>query len=361
LFRGHQLVAAGVLDSWSTCYNENCDQGDSLMGSQTTAAVFLTLFLGVQPWCHAQSSPLPAASPPLDELLVTGERPGPGMWRISKNGHDLWILATLEPLPKNMTWRSVDVEQHIANSQVVLAAPDVDIDVGFFRGLTLIPALLHARKSPDGRTLEQILPHDLYIRWLALRVKYLGNYDEHRRPLLAAGDVYDGALNASGLTSNGMVWEVVEKAAHKDHVPVQPVLLKLKLSNAKGAVRDLGKIPQDAEIGCFAKVVDRLEVDLQPMRQRANFWSLGDIAGLHSLPYPDDDAACLAAFLAVPEFRDQYGNAQSELENLWLTTVESAIDKNNSSFAVLPITVLLKDGGALDQLKKQGYEVTEPQ
>ena len=65
---------------------------------------------------HAPSSG--AAS--LDEVLVTGERPGPGMWRVAKDGHELWILATLQPLPKNMTWRSQAVEQRIANSQVVI-------------------------------------------------------------------------------------------------------------------------------------------------------------------------------------------------------------------------------------------------
>jgi hypothetical protein len=44
------------------------------------------------------------------------------------------------------------------------------------------------------------------------------------------------------------------------------------------------------------------------MRQRANIWSLGDIEGLRSLPYPDDDSACLDAFLAVPGFNSKiYG------------------------------------------------------
>lgn len=239
--------------------------------------------------------------------------------------------------------------------------PDVDVDVGFFRSLTLIPALLRARKSPDGRSLEQILPHDLYIRWLALRVKYLGSYDEHRRPILAAIDLYEGALKQSGLTDNGMVWDVVEKAAHKDHVPVQLVQLKIKLVDAKGAVRDLGNIPQAAEIDCFAKTVERLEVDLQPMRQRANFWALGDIQGLRSLPYPDEEAACLNAFLAVPQFKDQYESARSGLEDLWISSAKNALDHNASSFAVLPIATLLKDDGAIDRLKKQGYEVQEPQ
>lgn len=326
------------------------------------AATLVSLFLlfGVQTYCRAQSLPAAPASPAIDEVLVTGERPGPGMWRISKDGHELWILATLRPLPKNMTWRSVLVEQRIASSQEVLSPPDVDVDVGFFRGITLIPALLRARKSPDGRTLEEILPHDLYIRWLALRVKYLGSYDEHKRPILAAIDLYEGALNQSGLTDNTGVWSTVEKAAKKDHVPVQPVQLKIKLQDAKGAVRDLKDIPQASEIDCFAKTVERLEVDLQPMRLRANFWSLGDIQGLRSLPYPDGEGACLNAFLTVPQFKDQYESARGRLEDLWISTAKTALNNNASSFAVLPITSLLKEDGASDRLKAQGYEVQEP-
>ena len=44
--------------------------------------------------------------PPLEEILVVGEQPGPAMWRVSKGDHTLWIFATLEPLPKDMVWRS---------------------------------------------------------------------------------------------------------------------------------------------------------------------------------------------------------------------------------------------------------------
>jgi hypothetical protein len=303
-------------------------------------------------------SPPPA---PLDEVLVTGERPGPGMWRVSKEGHDLWILATLEPLPKDMTWRSQAVEQRIANSQVVLSPPRVDADIGFFRSLTLIPSLLRARKSPDGKTLEQILPHDLYIRWLALRVKYLGTTDdEHTRPMLAALDLWLRALDQSGLTSNEVVWESIEKTAHKDHVPLQQVILNIKVTDARGAIHDLDKIPQDAEIACFTRTLERLETDLQPMRLRANFWSLGDIEALRSLPYPDEETACLNAFLAVPEYRDQYEQARRQIADLWMSNAEAALGKNTSSFAVLPITVLLKEDGMLDRLKGKGYAVQEP-
>jgi hypothetical protein len=303
-----------------------------------------------------------AAGDSLGELLVTGERPGPGMWRVSKGEHDLWILATLQQLPKGMTWRSEQVEQRIAGSQVVLSPPRVDADVGFFRGLTLIPSLMRARKSPDGKTLEQLLPHDLYIRWLALRVKYLGSGDdEHKRPMLAALDLYLRALDQSGLTSDETVWETIEKTAHKDRVPLQPVVLKMKVDDAKGAIRDLNKIPQDAEIACFAKTLERLETDLQSMRQRANFWSLGDIAGLRSLPYPDEEVACLNAFLAVPEFKEQFERARGQLQDLWLGAAAAALDKNASSFAVLPITIFLQEDGLLDRLRAKGYAVQDPE
>jgi hypothetical protein len=321
----------------------------------------LPIVLVAGPLCTA-AAPAPSAAPAsLEEVLVTGERPGPGMWRITKDGHELWILATLQPLPKNMTWRSQAVEQRIANSQIVLSPPRVDADIGFFRSLTLIPSLLRARKSPDGRTLAQILPHDLYIRWLALRVKYMGaGDDEHRRPMLAALDLWLHALDQAGLTSNEVVWETIEKVARKDRVPLQPVLLNIKVADARGAIRALDKIPQDAEIACFTKTIERLETDLQPMRLRANYWSLGDIAGLRSLPYPDEEAACLDAFLEVPEYKDQYEKAHQQISELWLSTAEVALDKNVSTFAVLPITVLLKQDGVLDRLKARGFAIEEP-
>jgi hypothetical protein len=178
--------------------------------------------------------------------------------------------------------------------------------------------------------------------------------------MLAALDLYQRALDQSGLTSNEAVWDTIENTARKDRVPLQPVVLNLKVDDAKGAIHDLNKIPQDAEIACFTKTIERLETDLLPMRQRANFWSLGDIDGLRSLPYPDEETACLNAFLAVPEFREHYERARTQIAELWLSTAAAALNKNASSFAVLPITVFLKEDGLLDQLRAAGYAVEDP-
>jgi len=309
-----------------------------------------------------QPSAAASAGGTLEEVLVTGDRPGPGMWRVTKDGHDLWILATLEPLPKQMVWRSAAVEARIAASQVVIAPPTVTTDVGFFRGLSLLPALLHARRSPDGQTLEEALPHPLYMRWLALRVKYLGNGDgdEQKRPMLAALDLYLHALDAAGLTTDDNVWEIVDRTAHKHAVPVEPVTLKLNIDDPKAAVRQFAEIPREAEVACLDKTMERLETDLQPMRQRANLWSLGDVEGLKAQRYPDERVVCLDAFFSVPQLRDRLERAKTQIDSAWLAAAMRALAANASSFAVLPITELLQPDGWLDRLRALGCIIQDP-
>jgi uncharacterized protein YbaP (TraB family) len=298
----------------------------------------------------------------LDEVLVTGEQPGPGMWRVSKGDHELWILGTLTPLPKKMIWRSQPVEARIAKSQVVLSVPSVSVSIGFFQGLTLIPSLLRARKNPGGQTLEQVLPHNLYVRWLALKVKYLGHFsgDEHLRPMLAAHELYMHAIDESGLTSGKGIWEVVKQSARRNGVPITPVTLAVPLEDPKGKIRELGEIPHDAEVACLATTVERLETDLQGMRQRANLWSRGDVEGLRALPYPDERAACFDAVVSVPELHDRVMQVLEQRTAAWLAAAESALDKNESSVAVLPITELVKPDGWLARLRSKGYEVQDP-
>lgn len=313
----------------------------------------------------ASSSADAAADAPgagLGEILVTGEQPGPGMWRVSKGDHDLWILATLEPLPKQMRWRSQPVDARIAASQVVLGPPDVSVDIGFFRGLTLIPSLLRARKNPDGQTLEQVLPHDLYIRWLALKVKYLGSWsgDERLRPMVAAVELYTHAVDEAGLVSDASIWTLVEESAHRHHVPVVPVTLKLPVDDPKGVIGSLASISHDSEVACLGTTIQRIETDLPVMRQRANLWSVGDIAGLRALPYPDQRVACLDAVSTVPSLRDRFVQVRGQLFGAWLAAAERALDANSSSFAVLPLREFLQPEGWLDQLRAKGYRIEEP-
>ncbi len=99
----------------------------------------ITLCLLLCSYAAAQA-PTSAEPPTLGTVLVTGEQLGPGLWKVSKGDHVLWILGTQAPLPKKMSWRATEVEKTIAQSQEVLADASAKVDVGFFRMLTLLPS-----------------------------------------------------------------------------------------------------------------------------------------------------------------------------------------------------------------------------
>jgi len=302
-----------------------------------------------------------AAEPPLEEVLVVGEQPGPAMWRVTKGDHALWILATLEPLPRDMVWHSKSVDERIAASQLVLSPPELSAHVGFFRSMTLVPSLLRARHAPNGQTLEQSVPHDLYMRWLALRVKYLGHADDEKlRPLLAAANLYQRAINQVGLTHDSHVWQRIEATARAKHVPVQPVSLEVPIDNPKQYVRDLSAIPSAGEIDCLRSTVGLLETQLPIMRKRANLWATGDVEQLRNLLRPEAVETCAGAVLVVPSFQEEYTKVNAQLQAAWLAAAEKAIAANVSTVAVLSMPELVKPDGWLAMFRARGYEITEP-
>jgi hypothetical protein len=320
------------------------------------AAIFLSAVAAVP---TATQPPLSDAQ--LGEVLVVGQQPGPGLWRISKGDHDLWIFATLTPLPKEMIWSATDIEKRIAESQAVLAPPRIDPHIGFFRGLTLLPSLLRARHNPDGRTLEQVLPHDLYMRWLGLRVKYLGNSsDEKLRPMLAAFDLADHALDAEGLDDDPGIWKRIEAISRRTRVPVEPVVLDLKIPDEKAYVRDLTQISTEREVNCLRSTVEHLERDLPHLRERANLWSLGDVERLRPLLPADEPIECFDAVMSVSRFRNEYDEVSRQLDALWISRAEQAIRTNRGTVAVVGIKKLLAADGFLAQLRSRGYEIREP-
>jgi len=332
------------------------DSGSRTRRACVSLLVFVALFFNALVLATSQPQ-----SGPLDEILVTGERPGPALWRVSNGTHDLWILATLAPLPKHMTWRSHAVENRIALSQVVLAPPEIMADMDFFGNPVYAQSLVQAQKIRDHRSLRRILPNDLYVRWEAVKNQYLGStYDEHTRPLLDALRLYQAAMQQSGLTTDESVWRTVEHISHQNHVKIVPTVINLKMDTPVVWIREFVSVPLNEEQDCLEKTIERVETDVEPMRHRANLWSVGDVEGLRALTYTDDRITCFNAVFSVPKFHAEIDQAVAQMYDEWLAAAETALSQNVSSFSVLPISELLKAGGWLDRLRAKGYAIKEP-
>lgn len=309
-------------------------------------------------------TPVPPGTQDLEAIVVTGRQPGPGLWKVRRGDHVLWILGVQSPLPKRMQWDSANVERKIAQSQEVLAMPDVsiDADVGFFRGLTLLPSLLRARKNPDGKTLRDIVTPEQYARWTVLKARYIGGDRdvEEWRPLFAALRLYNKAIERTGLSDSPMAMDLVRKAAKRGRVPVTEPTVAVKVADPKSALKEFSRTTLD-DTQCFARTLERIDADLGTMVVRANAWAEGDVETLRANTRPTQWTVCAAAMTGNAIARKAgLADIEEKVRAKWLEAAESALARNASTFAVLPMGQMFSDDGYLARLVASGYLVEEP-
>ena len=320
-------------------------------------------------WASAALADTSAGAPaeePVEEVLVTGQQPGPGLWKVTHpaagRGHVLWILGTYGPLPKQLRWRSTELESVLAASQEFIAPVSMRAEVGPLGGVTLLPSLIGLRKNPGGERLRDVVPVDLYARWVPLKQRYIGRDDdvEKWRPIFAAQELYEKALRKSGLEPYGVVWPAVEKLARKARVKITEPEVTIKVEKPRAAIKDFKKTPLD-DLECFARTIERLESDLDLMKVRANAWATGDVARLRQLAPVDNASACIAVVLNAQVMQDR-GSTEwpARRAEAWLSAVEQAVMKNVSTVALLSIDQILKPDGYVAQLRSRGYVVEDP-
>ena len=302
----------------------------------------------------------------VDAVVVSGVQPGPGLWKVEKDGHVMWVLGTQSPLPKRMQWHPDEVEAALAASQEILYAPSLGISVktgGFFRSLLLVPKMFGARKNPDGKTLRDVLPPEVYARWLPLRERYLGRGRgvERMRPMFAAGELWEEALDDNDLVSSGVVASTIERGVKQHGLRETRPKRLLEITDPKALLAEIEHASLD-DTQCLLATVERLEAGPERLRARANAWAVGDIAALRALPDVDQRAACAEAAMQSPALRKRGGaGIDAEMERIWLEAAEHALANNASTFAVLPIRDLLSANGYLSKLAARGYAVTAPE
>lgn len=304
----------------------------------------------------AGAAPSPSVQGSIEELTIIGERPGPGLWKATRDGHVLWLLGTLDPLPSRMTWRSAQVERVLGHAQLLLpGSTKVKADAGPIALVGLYLRVRKAERLPDGLGLSQVMPPALHQRLEALRLRFApGEPLENLRPVVAAQRLYEKALASSGLRSDREVERTVLHLARGKDVPVADDVLRIE--DPKGLLAELEHIPVEAELGCLEVTIGRLEHDLPAMRERAAAWAVGDVEALRRLRSAEGRGACWEAAALSPRLHALIeAQAARRVQRLDAARVEHA-----QSLALLPIDRLLDPEGPLATLRAMGYSVEEP-
>src|ERR1700678_1832545 len=289
----------------------------------------------------------------MDELVVTGERTGPGMWHVHGTGPgQLWIIGSMSPLPKGITWRSSQVETVLTGAnQVLIQKP---FEIGIVKILWLLITEHKLLMVGGGRRLVDVMPADLHARYAVQRAKYSDdpNKWERFRPLVAAAFLEQAAFHKVGLSTHLDLGAAVRKLADKHDVPVE----EIKIAGVGDVIDAMKKLPAATENACVAASLVTLESDLPRLVDRAQAWADGDVERIENLPEPREVGACRAAL-------DQ-GVGASELiariRRTWVDAFEKHLRAGGVTVAVVNIDMLLEHGGLLDQLRAKGYVVDPP-
>ncbi len=311
----------------------------------------LSLVLTAPSWAQRSSSAedeVRRDGSTVEEVLVTGEHPGPGLWKVSRGEHVLWILGTHAPLPKALLWRSQEVEFVMTESQEVLGNYSASLTMEGAGGL-----------ESKGKALRSLLPRKSYSQWLALRKKYMAPNApvENALPVTAALLLRSSAFDKAGLTNSDQVWRIIYTLARTYRVPVTTAHQVNKVVSS-GARQDAKS--QRIGVAYLIDTITNLESELRMARVRANAWAVGDIDALKEHADADRNAANLYASSWPFLQGDELQSLIVETDKRWLDAAELALNRNQTTFAALPIFQLLRADGLLSKLQARGFLVEAP-
>jgi hypothetical protein len=318
---------------------------------------------------HAQES-----TEDLDVVVVSGRQPGPPMWKVTSGENTLWILPIVPVVPKNIEWDDSRVAELIADSEEAIDPPGVSLSVSkklifnpvnWVRGPRLVKRL---SRNPGERTLEQVLPAELWQRYAALKQRYFERDKDidTMRPSFAIGAVSHTILKEERLRGPKEIVKHVEKLIDK-RKSVRRTKTEVE-EKVEGSYADLSarleklvdSLPKDDEIGCFDTQLKLFEHRIGDMKRVANAWATGNARDMESYSTLGEmDDPCTRLLLASSE-GGYMERLIAESSQRWMTSAEAALARNHSTFAVLPMIYIKGSRSLVDQLAAKGYTVHAP-
>ena len=309
-----------------------------------------------------------------ETIPVSGIQPGPPLWRVARGEHVLWILPIGSIVPQNMVWENEEVADIIANAEEFIRPPDISVGVSktlvlnpinIFRGIELYKRI---RRNAGNASLAEVLPADVYRRFSDLKAKYFPTNEdvETLRPMFAAEVITKEIPPQEQLAGFQVITQRVnELIEERKDIRVTDVKVELTLG---GSFDDLSRrvdgamtsLTIEREIECFESQLTRYEKDLDSIRQLANAWATGDVGKIVDFARAGGlEAECSSWFLAGPEG----GLALETLEESrqrWFEAAVSALERNRTTFSMLPISYITGDLSLVNRLANRGYDVHEP-
>lgn len=290
----------------------------------------------------------------MEVVLVLGQQPGPGLWKVSSGDHIMWILGEISPYPRKVKWVSKRFESLLGNSQELL----LDYS-GYWRAdHSDTRKLLIAEMLPPGVKLKDLISPELYRKFEATARRFDATGLEELFPFAATNRLVVSAMDSMDMKAFSARFTAAQLARKA----------KLKITNFSAPdvpFEDrLKNWRQPANAVCLERLLATIGDGGTGVRRLANAWSVGDIPALRELvpvySFSRDGfrtGACAAAMHGGAQQAAEYKRRRTQL---WLAQAKRALKSNKRTMAVVPMSELFADDGYLAALRAAGYDIEEP-
>ncbi|MEM6415037.1 MAG: TraB/GumN family protein [Pseudomonadota bacterium] len=302
---------------------------------------------------HAQEIP-----DDMDVIVVRSRLPGPPLWRVSNGDNEVLIFGVVEPLPKSFEWDTRRLERALTRADAYLSAPEVGLtSINPIKIVRMLRQLNKVKRNADGKTLEEILPNDVYQKFSSARLQYFGDREKLERltPLFAADAIFKKVMDQADLTDSQKIYKTADKLARRADVEIRSVKVTERVKR-KALFNDLRNLSIDDQITCLSAVIDLVTDHVGSLKVRAEIWAEGDVSPLVTPAHPPLAPTCVEMFTV----NEQLNRILSTVKVQWLEAVEQSLRDNQTTVATLRLADVIESKGLIAELARRGYSIEGP-
>jgi uncharacterized protein YbaP (TraB family) len=274
---------------------------------------------------------------------VTARLPGPAWWRVSDGDSTVYVLGTPAVATKQLGWDRSVLERRLEGAnQLIVSVQGVSV-----RPLSAPGAAVNYLRLRSGSAIEESLPPAERSRFVAARTAFGKPASRYRtnNPLAASLLLVDDWMERERLTNTDPAKPIRQLARSKRVKVVE------KTYDAGPLLGALARTPRAAGLACLDAVLDQIDAGPGAIRAASRAWAHGEVRA--ALAAERTVERCLAAAPGAAALDARFKADQA-------AQIAAALRQPGHSVAVIQLRPLLSQGGVLDRLRAQGFEVATP-
>ena len=284
----------------------------------------------------------------IETITVRGE-PGPAVWHLTRGNSEVWVLGMIGALPKGLDWNRQYLSELFDGAHAILMPPRANVglaDIAWF-------LIRHGDELslPRGQVLEDSLPDDLRVRFIAARDAVGGDDSDYRTdiPIRAAMRLQQDMMKKAGL-SGEEPRKTISDLADRKAIAIKPVAR----FEAMDAIRDVLKPTPEQQRVCLSQSAQDVTWALDHADKLGRAWVVGDIRAVKANYGESRFGSCILTAVKAMGDIDARNTADT------VAAIDAALNQPGKTIAVVNMGPLLRKGGVLEQLEARHVAIEGP-